>query len=164
MLNKFCQSIRSLPVSVTVSFGWKLFFIIVFLFFSFCAYGSFTSNTAPVVTYFFLFMALIGLYGIISSSGTFTADTQKVTVKKLWGNYQIDWSEIKYIEMSSRSGWIVFHGNDKRLSFAAPSLWGGKRKNEFHLFMEKQTEERQLEAKISWKAPYRFNKNVRVKT
>ncbi len=151
-----------LPVSVTVSFGWKIFFIVGCLFLSFCAYGSFTSNTVPVVTYFFLFMALICLYGFISTSGTFAADTQKLTVKKLWGVYQINWSEIKYIEISSQTGWIVFHGDHKRLCFAAPGLWGGKQKNEFDLFTGKQAGERQLETKTSWKAAYRFNKNVRV--
>lgn len=151
-----------LPVSVTISIGWRVFFIIVFLFFSFCAYGSFTSDTTPIVTFFFLFMALMGLYGIFSGSGILTADTEKLALKKLWGTYQIDWSEIKFLEISSQTGWLVFHGDDKRLGFAAPGLWGGKRKNDFHLFMSKQIEERQLEVKTSWKAPYHISKNVRI--
>ena len=149
-----------LPVSVTIPIGMRIVSIVGFLFFSFCAYASYAS--APKASYIFIFFVLLSFYTLLASSGTFIADTEKLAIKRFWGVYQINWSEIEYIEMSSQTGLIVFHGDDKRLGFAAPGLWSGKRKNEFHLFISKQTEERQLEFKTSWKAPYRFNKNVRV--
>ncbi|MBE2224376.1 MAG: hypothetical protein IAF02_22740 [Anaerolineae bacterium] len=150
----------SLPVSVTLPIGMRMVFIVGFLFFSFCAYMSYASE--PTASYIFIFFVLFNLYGILAASGSFIADTEKLIVKRLWGAYQINWSEIKYIEMSSQSGRIVFHGDGKQLSFAAPGLWGGKRKNDFYLFVAEQIEDKQLEFKTNWKAAWRFSKNVRV--
>ena len=153
-----------LPVSVSVSIGWRVFFIIGFLFMSFCFYMSYAS--VPIVTYLFLFIALLCLSGIFMGTGQLLADTDIITVKKPWGTYQIHWDEVQYLEISSHSedGRLAFYGNDKQLGFAASALWNKKQKETFLLFTNNQIETRKLEIKKSWKANFRFNKNTKVKS
>ena len=152
----------TLPVSVTVSFWGQLLYIVGLLFFSFCAFMSYTF--APSASYFFSFFVILCLLGLSFGIGTLSADDDKISVKKPWAAYQIYWSDIQIIELSSHAedGLLVFSGKDKRLRFAAPALWKWKQKGDFLLFVNQKIEEQQIKTKTNWKAVFHFNKNVRV--
>src|SRR5215203_2790915 len=98
------------PTSIKV-LGW-----ICIVFFLFCAIMCWRAGPGPaspathsfVVLLFLMFVAL-GIY-LLLSSGSVEMDEQAIIYRSSLAQYQINWSEVRYIEIDSQGHNIVFCG------------------------------------------------------
>ncbi|MBE2224375.1 MAG: hypothetical protein IAF02_22735, partial [Anaerolineae bacterium] len=123
----------SSPLQVSVPFRYRIFYALMFLFMAFIFVIALTNNV-PIAATFCFTMASLSLYWITQSFGTVEADSKAITIKKFWGNYQLQWSEIRFLKVNGYTGSYVFHGENKHLCMPAPNLWGGSQKDDFYLF------------------------------
>lgn len=97
----------------------------------------------PGVTIFFIVVALVSSYVLLSSYSTIDADHKTILLTSVpHGQYTINWNEVEFIETNGIT--IVFQGKDKRL--AVTTLLAGKGKRELHEFVNGQIKQRKIKS------------------
>lgn len=96
--------------------------------------------------------------------GTLEVDEDKITYHAFFHRYRMFWNEIALIEQDPTGGWWVLSGNGKRLGIPGPSMWAGKRKEQFQVFVINKVAERQIEIQRTGWVNFKFwSKNTVVK-
>ena len=81
-----------------------------------------------------------------------------------FGNFEMRWDEVNWIEATSDRGWVVYHGHNKRLATIGPSwarFWG--RKEQIENLWANEVQARGIPVKTNDLAFLKFTcKNTRV--
>jgi hypothetical protein len=76
--------------------------------------------------------------------------------------YQIEWDEVRSIEIDSQGSSMVFVGENKRLAVNGPMFWTGKDKRDAARLIAIQIDRYEIEVRTTEKAMFRLSRNTRV--
>jgi len=151
------------PTSVRI-LGW-----IVVVFMLFCAImawradrGRASASTHAFVVLLFLTFVAMGIY-LLLTAGSVEVTGETISYRSPVALYQINLSEVTYIEIDRSGHSIVFCGENKRLAALGPMYWSGSDKKRILNWLGGETDKRGIEIRPTEKAMYRFSKNTRVR-
>jgi|GEM_PF-1311235 len=130
-------------------------------FFMICTLGSWSAG-AGRTSLIFLGFVVLGSY-LILNSGSMQVDSDSIRYYLPFRSYQIKWNEVRYIEVDSQVGSMVFVGENKQLAVNGPMAWTGKDKFEIGSFISAQQDKYNIEVRVTEKAPFRLSRNTRVR-
>ena len=110
----------------------------------------------------YVFMVGLSLL-ILFSFGSLEIDPESITYSTWLGRYQIQWDEIRAIEQEPTGGWLLLHGNGKRLGIPGLSTWSGRKKEIMQLYFRTRLLEKDIVITKSFGVNFRFwSKNCRI--
>lgn len=142
---------------------------IVIVFMLFCAIMAWRSDRgrASPSTQAFVFLTFLAFVGmgiyLLLTAGSLEVTGETISYRSPIARYQINLSEVIYIEIDSRGNSIVFCGKNKRLVALGPMYWAGTDKKRILHWVGRETDKRGIEIRTTEWAMYRFSKNTRVR-
>ena len=106
------------------------------------------------------FAALSGF--LVLNSGSMQIDSNSIKYFLPFRSFQIKWNEVKYIEIDSQGGSMVFVGENKRLATNGPKIWTGKDKNDAGKLMSAQIDRHGIELRQTEMAMFRLSRNTKL--
>jgi hypothetical protein len=109
-----------------------------------------------------LFLGFVALSSfLVLNSGSMQVDSDSIKYYLPFRRFQIKWNEVKYIEIDSQAGNMVFVGENKRLATNGPKLWTGKDKNDAGKLMSAQIDRYGIELRQTEMAMFRLSRNTK---
>lgn len=126
----------------------------------FCAVGAWRAGAGSAALVFLIFVALAIF--ILLNAGYMQTDSEWIRYYLPLRSYQIRWDEVRYIEIDSQGGNMVFVGENKTLATNGPVAWSGKDKKEMYQFIGAQIKTYGIDVRQTEKAMFRLSKNTRM--
>lgn len=101
------------------------------------------------------------VYGIVTS-GDIEVDSFSIRCYLPFWTYEMQWSEVQYMEIDSQGTCMVFAGENKRLAVNGPAYWSGNERHKAAALMAEQIDRYQIEVRYTEKAMLRLSKNTRI--
>lgn len=120
-------------------------------------------NGAQVSAIIFLLFGLLAAY-LITANATLKVDTHCIEASSRYGKSRILWDEVQKVTLDNFGDVLVFHGPDKRLVFAGPTIWRKKGRAEMLNFLETQREKRDIPFEDRPRSNMKVSRNVRVRS